>query len=61
VKAWATHIQGFFPPYSEFQTETEFSDSNLSTGELNRLTNECKGIASVGSGAGVCKCPGGPS
>jgi hypothetical protein len=60
VKAWATHIQGFFYG-SEFQTETEFSDSNLSTGELNRLQNECKGISLVGSGAGVCKCPGGPS
>ena len=56
IRAWGTHIQGFFPPYSEFETETEFSDSNLSAGELASLKAKCSAINAVGSGAGICTC-----
>ena len=35
-------------------TETEFTDSTLSTGELNLLKNKCSSIQSNGSGFGLC-------
>ena len=58
VKAWLTHIQTTFslgPPLG-YDTETEFSDSNLSAGELNSLKSKCAAIEAVGSGAGKCTC-----
>ena len=52
IRAWATHIQ------TVFVTETEFSDSSLSAGELKTLENKCKAIQNNGSGHGVCSCGG---
>ncbi len=49
LRAWATHIQN-----DGSVTETEFSDSTLSTGELNQLLNKCKSIETNGSGFGMC-------
>ena len=49
LRAWATHIQN-----DGSVTETEFSDSTLSTGELNQLLNKCKLIETNGSGFGMC-------
>jgi hypothetical protein len=57
IRAWMTHVQNFaygFP----FQTETESSDSNLSTGELNGLAARCAAIQLDGSGYGKCSCGG---
>ncbi len=51
IRAWATHIQT-----GGSETETNFSDSTLSTPELNRLSSECSAIGLVGSGQGVCSC-----
>ncbi|MGA2883424.1 MAG: hypothetical protein ABSG13_31150 [Bryobacteraceae bacterium] len=55
VRAWMTHMQTFVPPFA-FQTETESSDSNLSTGELDGLAARCAAIHLVGSGFGICTC-----
>ena len=56
IRAWATHIQDASGgPNSE--TETPFSDSNLSAGELKSLESKCSAIHLVGSGAGICTCP----
>ncbi len=56
IRAWATHIQDSSgAPGSE--TETPFSDSNLSAGELKSLESKCSAIHLVGSGAGTCSCP----
>jgi hypothetical protein len=48
-------MQTFVPPFA-FQTETESSDSNLSTGELDGLAARCAAIHLVGSGFGICTC-----
>ncbi|MGA2880600.1 MAG: hypothetical protein ABSG13_16765 [Bryobacteraceae bacterium] len=64
VRAWATHIQSDVSggncdgPSSgaTFQTETEFSDSNLSAGELSSLKSKCAAIINTGSGHGICTC-----
>ena len=49
IRAWGTHIQA-----AGVTTETEFTDSTLSTGELNLLKNKCSSIQSNGSGFGLC-------
>jgi hypothetical protein len=51
IRAWGTHIQA-----GGVVTETEFSDSTLSTGELNLLKNRCGSIQNNGSGFGICRC-----
>jgi hypothetical protein len=51
VRAWGTHIQA-----GGVVTETEFSDSTLSAGELTLLKNRCASIHSNGSGFGTCTC-----
>jgi hypothetical protein len=56
IRAWATHIQDASGG-SYGETETPFSDSNLSAGELKSLENKCSAIHLVGSGAGRCSCP----
>jgi hypothetical protein len=48
IRAWATHIQ------ASSITETEFSSSTLSKGELNELLSKCKAIFNNGSGFGIC-------
>jgi hypothetical protein len=55
LRAWMTHMQAFVPPFA-FQTETESSDSNLSTGELNGLAARCAALRLDGSGHGICSC-----
>jgi hypothetical protein len=57
IRAWMTHMQNFVPPFA-FQTETESSDSNLSTGELDGLAARCAAVHLVGSGYGICTCGG---
>jgi hypothetical protein len=57
IRAWMTHMQAFVYPFA-FQTETESSDSNLSTGELDGLAARCAAIHLVGSGYGICTCGG---
>jgi hypothetical protein len=52
IRAWATHIQNG----GTVVTETEFSDSTLSAGELSQLVGKCKAILNNGSGFGVCRC-----
>ena len=59
IRAWGTHIQNTGVGYAV--TETEFSDSTLSTGELNLLKNRCGSIQNNGSSFGICRCGGGPS
>ena len=54
IRAWGTHIQA-----AGVVTETEFTDSTLSTGELNLLKNKCSSIQSNGSGFGLCNCGSG--
>jgi hypothetical protein len=61
VRAWATHIQKdtaavTVEVLTSFETETAFSDSTLSTGELKMLQNKCQAIQNNGSGFGVCTC-----
>jgi hypothetical protein len=56
IRAWGTHIQA-----AGVVTETEFTDSTLSAGELTLLKNRCGAIQNNGSGFGVCTCGGGPS
>jgi hypothetical protein len=51
IRAWATHLQN-----SGFVTETEFSDSTLSAGELASLEAKCSAAQLDGSGAGLCSC-----
>jgi hypothetical protein len=51
IRAWATHIQN-----SGDVTETEFSNSTLSAGELSQLAGKCKSIQNNGSGFGICTC-----
>ena len=55
VSAWGTHIQNQLDT-TDFETETEFSDSNLSAGELKSLVAKCQAVGVVGSGAGTCSC-----
>ena len=55
IRAWATHIQANSGGYN-FETETEFSDSSLSVGELNHLANTCRSNQKNGSGFGICSC-----
>jgi hypothetical protein len=60
LRAWATHIQN--PVGRAFPiTETEFSDSTLGATELANLQAQCSFIHILGSGFGICGCPGGPS
>lgn len=49
LRAWGTHVQK-----DSNLTEDEFQSATLSTGELDSLQEECWGIVSVGSGAGIC-------
>jgi hypothetical protein len=51
IRAWGTHIQA-----GGVVTETEFTDSTLSAGELTLLKNRCNSILNNGSGFGVCSC-----
>ena len=51
IRAWGTHIQT-----AGAVTETEFTDSTLSAGELTLLKNRCNSILNNGSGFGVCTC-----
>jgi hypothetical protein len=55
IRAWATHLQN-----SGSVTETEFSDSTLSAGELASLEAKCSAIQLDGSGSGLCTCSGTP-
>jgi hypothetical protein len=50
IRAWATHIQ------NGAITETPFTDSTLSAGELKMLENKCNAILNNGSGFGICSC-----
>jgi hypothetical protein len=54
IRAWATHLQN-----DSSTTETEFSDSTLSAGEMKRLASKCGAIFNNGSLFGQCVCPGG--
>lgn len=61
VRAWGTHIQSgttsnLIDTLTSFETETAFSDSTLSTGELKMLQNKCQAIQNNGSGYGICTC-----
>jgi hypothetical protein len=61
IRAWATHIQNvttgnLIDTLTTFETETAFSDSTLSAGELKMLQNKCQAIQNNGSGYGVCTC-----
>jgi hypothetical protein len=61
VRAWGTHIQSgttsnLIDTLTSFETETAFSDSSLSTGELKMLQNKCQAIQNNGSGYGICTC-----
>lgn len=51
IRAWATHIQNYLAI-----TETAFTDSTLSAGELKLLENRCTAIYNNGSGFGRCGC-----
>jgi hypothetical protein len=51
IRAWITHIQN-----SAYVTETEFTDSGLSAGELASLKAKCSAAVLDGSGAGICSC-----
>lgn len=60
LTGWATtiHILPVTPgsPAITFgRTETPFTPSTLSPGELRRLTNLCLGIQAIGSGFGICR------
>jgi hypothetical protein len=50
IRAWATHIQ------NAGITETPFTDSTLSAGELKMLESKCTAIFNNGSGFGICSC-----
>jgi hypothetical protein len=54
IRAWATHIQN-----DGSTTETQFTDSTLSAGEMKRLASRCGAIINNGSSFGQCVCPGG--
>ncbi len=54
IRAWATHLQN-----DGSTTETEFTDSTLSAGEMKRLASRCGAIINNGSLFGQCVCPGG--
>jgi len=62
IRAWATHIQvapgnsSFVDVLTSYQTETAFTDSTLSSGELKSLESKCKAIQTNGSGFGLCSC-----
>jgi hypothetical protein len=49
LRSWGTHVQN-----DSDLTEDEFQTATLSTGELDSLQEECYGIVTVGSGAGIC-------
>jgi hypothetical protein len=51
IRAWGTHIQA-----GGVVTETEFTDSTLSAGEVALLKSKCGSILNNGSGFGVCTC-----
>jgi hypothetical protein len=50
IQAWATHMQ------TTVQSETDFKDAPLSTGELNNLAGKCAAIQANGDGNGICTC-----
>jgi hypothetical protein len=49
LRSWGTHVQN-----SGNLTEDEFQTATLATAELDSLQEECYGIVTVGSGAGIC-------
>jgi hypothetical protein len=49
LRSWGTHVQN-----DSSLTEDEFQTATLGTGELDSLQEECYGIVTVGSGAGIC-------
>lgn len=49
IRGWSTHVQT-----DGAITEDELQPATLSEGELDSLQEECYGIASVGSGFGIC-------
>jgi len=52
--AWGTHSHPTNVPGAAL-TETQFVNSSLSTGELGKLTNDCRASLTTGSGS---QCPG---
>jgi hypothetical protein len=55
LNAWATHIQNKVGSGYPI-TETGFTQSQLSTGELASLQADCYFTQRLGSGRGVCSC-----
>ena len=55
LDAWATHTQNKVGSAYPI-TETAFSDSGLSVGELLNLAADCYFIQRLGSGHGICSC-----
>ncbi|HZW94965.1 MAG TPA: hypothetical protein VFF64_18600 [Candidatus Eremiobacteraceae bacterium] len=49
IRGWSTHVQT-----DGRITEDELQPATLSEGEIDSLQEECYGIASVGSGFGIC-------
>jgi len=49
LRAWGTHTQN-----DGNLTEDEYQTASLATAELDSLQEECYGIITVGSGAGIC-------
>jgi len=49
LRSWGTHVQT-----DGNLTEDEYQTATLSKGELDSLQEECYGIVTVGSGAGIC-------
>jgi hypothetical protein len=49
LRSWGTHVQN-----DGTVTEDDYQAATLSTGELASLQEECYGIVTVGSGAGIC-------
>lgn len=66
LRAWATHIQSFNPVTPFLITETASQDATLGFQEFaDQMTVQCaiiEGVpgvvGGVGSGAGLCNCPG---
>ena len=59
LRAWATHIQnkvGTGTSAAYPISETEFSDAELSSGELSSLQADCYFVQRLGSGRGICSC-----
>lgn len=57
LRAFGTHVQlGITPPRR--LTETEFLPADLLEDELTYMSNSCTFVQLLGSGQGVCSCPG---